>query len=69
MLWDAGPARTSVEEGLLVATVSTGAAHGFYAAVGFADVSHYEIDLRKEASEYSGFGLYWFFGMLREVPR
>lgn len=39
-------------------------AHEFFLAQGFKDLKHVDIDLRQWAAQYSGFGVFRFYGMV-----
>jgi GNAT superfamily N-acetyltransferase len=51
--------------GLPLALGSEPAAHDFFLTQGFKDTKHVDIDLRKWAAEYSGFGIFRFSGMVK----
>lgn len=51
--------------GLPVYLTSFPAPHHFYLRYGFRDLGHFETDLRTWAGEFTGFGIYRTYGMLR----
>ena len=51
-------------EGIPFAICAEAPAYGFFAKLGFKDLSHQDIDLQKYASAYSGFGVFRLSGMI-----
>ena len=52
------------EEGIPFAICAEAPAYGFFSKLGFEDLRHQEIDLRKYAAAYSGFGVFRLSGMI-----
>ena len=51
-------------EGIPFAICAEAPAYGFFAKLGFKDLRHQDIDLRKYASAFSGFGVFRLSGMI-----
>lgn len=51
-------------EGIPFAICAEAPAYGFFAKLGFKDLRHQDIDLRKYTSAYSGFGVFRLSGMI-----
>ncbi|KAJ5201383.1 uncharacterized protein N7498_006046 [Penicillium cinerascens] len=51
-------------EGIPFAVCAEAPAHEFFIKLGFKDTTHYDIDLRKYAPAYSGFGIFRLSGMM-----
>ena len=56
----------AAEAGIPFAVCSEPAAHDFFLKLGFKDIVHGDIDLRRWAPEHSGFGNFRLFGMVLE---